>query len=162
MDGFLWEYHICAYNWDLLPHTSTRYSIEWSWRLVWNLGNAFFIWSCVSAGMLNRCVHLGLSLQVHILIAHTLAKVFFIQLFLKGKDRQLKHPNTAFFIASAISKDSHTHVIPFWSWPHPERTPASPAVAFSACLTELVESCKSIEGKCLKVQEFYEICYIQA
>lgn len=49
----------------------------------------------------------------------------------------------------------HSHIerdaIPFWSWPPPERTPVSPAAAFSVCLTELVESCRRIEGNLMSL-----------
>lgn len=49
----------------------------------------YFIWSDVSVGMWNRCVHHRLSLQVHVLIADTLTEVIFIQLFLFGLDHLL-------------------------------------------------------------------------
>lgn len=54
-------------------------------------------------------------------------------------------PSSAFLLRATCQGQSHrTSTLPFWSSPPPEHTPASPAVAFSVCPSELVESCKNV------------------
>lgn len=64
-----------------------------------------FIWSCVSVGMLDV-----FSLQVHVLIADTLAKIFLIQLFLEGQNSTVKHnPIILPFYCQYLSRVSHAY-----------------------------------------------------
>lgn len=58
----------------------------------------------------------------------------------KEEDRLLPLSNTVFLLPAP--HQSVTVIIPFWSLPPPERTPASPEAVSSVCLTEWVESCK--------------------
>lgn len=54
------------------------------------------------------------------------------------------HPRVPFNYRQRASF-RHTDELPFWISRPPERTPASPAVAFSACLITSAESCEKVQ-----------------
>lgn len=62
--------------------------------------------------------------------------------FWRGNNSVKQTPTLAFLLL--LPQQSRS--VPFWSWPPPEHIPASPAVAFSVCQTELVESYEEMKG----------------
>lgn len=83
-------------------------------------------------------------LSVHILITHTLAKVFLIELLLQGgRDTQLvdKHTHTH----TPLHARTHTHTLPSWSLPPPAHNPAFPVAASSVGQREWAEFCRERE-----------------
>lgn len=55
------------------------------------------------------------------------------------------NPTQECLLITRSTRASDMDKLPSWTSQPPERTPASPAVAFSACLITLVESCMNIQ-----------------
>lgn len=83
------------------------------------------------------------SLQAHVLVADALAEVLFIQLFLEREERS--HGSIMSFHSwQRVSFRDAARSLPSCPSRPPGRTPASPAVASSACLIASAESCDNV------------------